>query len=331
MKQTKQPGQQMDYKDYYQILGVDRNASTDDIKKSYRKLARKYHPDVSKEADAEAKFKDVQEAYGVLKDAEKRKAYDQLGANWKNGQGFEPPPGWEFHGGAGGNGGPHTQEFTGDFSDFFENLFGGGRARGHAGRGRAHAFKQRGQDQQSKVTISLQDAFRGTERVLNLQEQVMDPQTGQVKLNKRSLKIKIPAGVSEGQQIRLAGQGSPGMGGGPNGDLFLEIHIQPHPFFTLDKKNIHLNLPIAPWEAALGATVEVPTLGGKIHLKIPAQSQSGKKMRLKGRGLPGKTTGDQLVTLRIVIPEPKSDEDRALYEKMAQDMKFDPRQALTGV
>lgn len=314
----------MEYQDYYKILGVARNATPDEIKKSYRKLARKYHPDVSSEPNAEEKFKQVKEAYEVLKDPEKRKAYDAMGANWKQGQGFTPPPGWEFR----PEGGATHQEFReSDFSDFFESLFGGlGRGRGWTQR----EFKQRGQDQHSRVTIGLEEAFNGSTRMLNLQSPHIDPQTGQVTYQTRTIRVKIPPGVTEGQQIRLQGQGAPGMGGAPNGDLYLEIHLEPHRLYTAEGKDIYLNLPVTPWEAALGAKVSVPTLGGIVDLTLPAGSQTGQKLRLKGRGLPGKPSGDQYILLKIYIPEPKNDQQKQLYRQMAEQMQFDPRKELLG-
>ena len=318
----------MDYKDYYKILGVDKNATNDEIKKKYRKLARKYHPDVSEEANAEEKFKEVKEAYEVLKDAEKRKAYDTMGSNWQGGAGFQPPPGWQQHGGGG-----FEEHFSGgDFSDFFESMFGqaaqgrGGRA--HSGYRQQRA--QRGQDQTSKIDITLEQAFQGYEVTLSLQDNDVNPSTRQVERKTRSLKVKIPAGVTNGQQIRLAKQGAKGFGGGPNGDLYLEIHIKPNHIYRLENKDIYMQLPITPWEAALGAKIEVPTLAGKVGLSIPAGSQSGKKMRLKGRGLPGKTPGDQYITLEIHTPEAKTEEQKALYETMSKTLDFNPRQALLG-
>ena len=318
----------MEYQDYYKTLGVSREATAEEIKKSYRKLARKYHPDVSEEPNAEEKFKSVKEAYEVLKDSEKRKAYDQMGAHWQQGQGFQPPPGWEFH--QRGADGATYQEFTGggNFSDFFESLFGQ-YARGGAQRTRE--FRQRGQDQHAKIAINLEDAFQGTTRTLTLQEPSLNPQTGQVTYQTRHLKVKIPPGVTQGQQIRLSGQGSPGRGSGPHGDLYLEIALQPHAFYTVEGKDVYLNLPITPWEAALGAKVDVPTLGGNITLTIPPGSQTGQKMRLKNRGLPGKLPGDQYVLLRIYIPEPKNDQQKAIYQQMATEMQFNPRKALFGV
>lgn len=314
----------MEYKDYYKILGVEKSASADAIKKQYRILARKYHPDVSKEPNAEEKFKEMREAYDVLKDPEKRKAYDQLGSNWRQGAEFRPPPGWEFHTGRSDG---QEQFDTSDFSDFFANLFGQGMG-GGGRRQRQSDFSQRGQDEHSKITISLPEAYNGTERLIQLQEPELDPRTGQIQLKTRSLKVKIPAGVTNGQQIRLSQQGGKGRGKGHNGDLFLEIILQDHPFFVLKNRDVYLNLPVAPWEAALGAKIGVPTLGGVVEMTIPAQSQTGNKLRLKGRGLPGSPPGDQYITLAIYIPEPKTDSQQQLYSTMEKEMHFNPREAL---
>ena len=320
----------MDFKDYYATLGVARDASADDIKRAYRKLARKYHPDVSKEADAEARFKEVGEAYEVLKDPEKRTAYDRLGANWQAGQEFRPPPGGpggarHFHYSSGGGGG---EQFEG-FSDFFEALFGQGRApggMGGAGRGpQGFRYRQagptRGEDNQARIQIPLEDAFRGATRTLELRS----PDGGQ-----RSIRVAIPRGVTEGQRIRLAGQGTPGMSGGQAGDLFMEVAFEPHPVFEADGRNILVTLPVTPWEAALGETVGVPTLGGRVDLKIPAGSQSGRRLRLKGRGLPGSPAGDQIVTLRIETPPAHSDDARKFYEEMRTRLPFNPRRNMGG-
>jgi len=300
----------MEYKDYYKILGVERDAKEAEIKTAYRRLARKFHPDVSKEPDAEEKFKEVSEAYDVLKDTEKRQAYDQLGANWKAGQSFTPPPGWEdiFSGG----GFSHAGSSTSGFSDFFESLFGGGFAQGgfgHAG------FQSQGADQHASISIRLEDAFKGATKMIRLH-------------SGRNLEVKIPTGITSGKRIRLAGQGAKGTGGGSNGDLYLEVQIMPHVTFTLDDRNVLLNLPITPWEAALGAKIEVPTLGGRVEAKIPAGSQSGKKLRLKKRGLQGNPPGDQIVTLQIMMPDASSDEDKSFYEEMAKRFEFNPRKTL---
>jgi len=315
----------MKFKDYYQTMGVPRNASQDGIKRAYRKLARKYHPDVSKERDAEARFKEIGEAYEVLKDPEKRAAYDELGQNWKAGQDFTPPPNWDT-----GNFEFRTHGFSSAdadrFSDFFENLFGGGVFR--TGRG-AQGAGLRGEDQHAKVQISLEEAYNGTTRALQVSTPESD-QYGNVVRKPRSLQVKIPPGVAQGQQIRLAGQGGTGIGGGPAGDLYLEIDLLPHRLYQVEGKDIYLNLPLTPWEAALGATLTVPTLGGKVELKIPPGSQSGQKLRLKGRGLPGKTPGDQYVVVQIVLPKANTESDRQIYQRMARAMPFNPRSHLEG-
>lgn len=298
----------MEYKDYYNVMSLERNATPDQIKTAYRKLARKYHPDVSKEKDAEAKFKELGEAYAVLSDEQKRAQYDQLGSQWQSGEQFTPPPGWQSYSSADGQG--FTGAGAADFSDFFESLFGGGfRQQRHANR----EYSQRGEDLQSKILISLEDAYHGG--------------THAIQVNGRTLNIKVPAGVTQGQHIRLAGQGGPGIGKGANGDLYLEIDLQLHPLYKIDKKNIYLSLPITPWEAALGATVAVPTLGGKVELKIPAGSQSGQKLRLRGRGLPG---GDQYVVLEIHTPKAETEAAKELYQQMEKTMPFNPRQNIGG-
>src|SRR5579872_1972768 len=317
----------MEYKDYYKILGVSRDAKEDEIKKVYRKLARKYHPDVSKETNAEEKFKAVQEAYEVLKDEKKRAAYDQLGSDWQSGQEFKPPPNWQGFQGfedLGGGGG--------DFSDFFASIFGGGRGARQSGfrHARHGEFNQRGNDEHAKINISLEEAFRGGTKTVHLQVREMDAH-GQMHTKTRTLKITIPKGIISGQQLRLAQQGSPGIGKAPAGDLFLEIDVNPHPAFSLQGRDVYLTLPVTPWEAALGAKVTVPTLAGPVEMKIAAGAQAGQKLRLKGRGLPGHPiAGDQYTLLQIVTPPANTDAERALYEKMAQEMPFDPRKNLLG-
>jgi len=311
----------MEYKDYYTVLGVDRKASQDEIKHAYRRLARKYHPDVSKEHNAEEKFKSLQEAYEVLKDTEKRAAYDQLGSNWKQGQEFRPPPGWDprtqFHAGDRGN---FTESDLHGFSDFFTNLFGT-RFRGEDFAG----FQQRGSDQHAKVTISLEEAFRGTMRTFQLQLPEVTP-SGEVRQSVRTIKVNIPPGAAQGQQLRLAKQGGPGTGGAPAGDLYLEIDIQPHSLFSLQGYDVYLTFPVTPWEAALGAEIKIPTLAGKVGLKLAPGSQTGQKLRLKGRGMPAKTgPGDQYAIVQIETPPVQTEEQRQLYEKMAQIMPYNPR------
>lgn len=315
----------MRYKDYYQVMGVARDASQDDIKRAYRKLARKYHPDVSKEKDAEEKFKELQEAHEVLKDPEKRAAYDQLGADWRQGQDFRPPPDWgkgfEFTRGPGGGGGAGPGEFSDFFSELFgqRSPFGGARSSGRASRG----FSAAGQDHAARVEVDLEDAYRGGTRTIELRSPEMTAD-GHVVVKPRTLRVSIPAGVTDGQQIRLAGQGSPGIGGGPAGDLFLEVTIRPHRLFKAEGRDVTLTLPVAPWEAALGETVAVPTLGGSVDMKLPAGARAGQTLRLRGRGLPGQPPGDQFVLLQIVLP-PDSPRSRQLFEQMQREVPFDPR------
>lgn len=309
----------MEFKDYYTIMGVARDATQDEIKRAYRKLARKYHPDVSKEADADARFKELGEAYEVLKDAEKRTAYDQLGANWKGGQEFRPPPDWnagfEFSGGGftGGDGA--------DYSDFFASLFGRDFRAGGAGRASPHA---KGEDHHAKVLINLEDTYQGATRTITLRVPGVDAQ-GHVITRERVLNVTIPKGIREGQHIRLSGQGSAIGGEGQAGDLYLQIEFQAHPFYRVDGRDIYLDLPVAPWEAALGATVKVPTLGGIVELKIPADSGSGCKLRLNGRGLPGAPPGDCYVILAIALPPADTEAAKDVYRKMAQELNFNPR------
>jgi len=326
----------MEFRDYYKVLGVERTASADAIRKAYRRLAHKYHPDVSKEANAEARFKEMQEAYEVLKDPEKRAAYDQLGSQWKAGEQFRPPPDWgsgfEFSGdgraragrsrgrgagprgfGAGEGGGLGEQ----DFSEFFSSLFGGGSPFAAEGR-------RPGRDHHARIEIDLEEAFRGTTRMLELKRPELKPD-GTLELRNHTVRVTIPPGVTTGQLIRLAGQGEPASGRGSAGDLYLETHIRPHRLFQLDGRDVTLTLPVAPWEAALGASVTVPTLGGPVEVQIPPGSQSGQKLRLRGRGLPGKPAGDQFVQLKVVLPPGTSPEAKALYEEMRRKLNFDPR------
>jgi curved DNA-binding protein len=323
----------MEFKDYYKIMGVPRDASQDDIKRAYRKLARKYHPDVSKEPQAEVRFKELGEAYEVLKDPEKRVAYDRLGSDWKANQEFRPPPDWnagfEFseRGFAGADASQH--------SDFFESLFGHGfgAAQGRQGTqgrhgGRASAFHAPGQDHYAKVMIELEEAYQGGTRSITLQVPQLDAQ-GRVSTREHRLNVAIPKGIRAGQYIRLAGQGAPGHGQGKPGDLYLEIEFRPHPHYRVENADVYLDLPVAPWEAALGATVKTPTPGGIVELKVTAGSTTGRKLRLKGRGIPGKTPGDFFVVLQIVTPPADDETDKALYRKMAEQFKsFNPRAKL---
>tara|TARA_R110000764_G_scaffold11680_2_gene34951 strand:- start:3223 stop:4125 length:903 start_codon:yes stop_codon:yes gene_type:complete len=293
-------------------MAVDKTATQDEIKTSYRKLARKFHPDVSKEKDAETRFKDINEAYEVLRDKEKRAAYDQLGSNWKAGQsGFTPPPSWQDQYQQGG--GNFNAGGQGDFSDFFESLFGGGfGGPQQATRGRR---SMQGQDSNAKILIDLQDAYSGATRNFTLQDQVIDQQ-GRTQTKDRTLKVSIPKGIKPGQKIRLKKQGQAGVGGAPNGDLYLEVGFNPDPLYVIDGADITTELSISPWQAALGEKVKVPTPTGHIDLSLPKLISSGSKMRLKGRGLPSKVAGDFFVKLKIVFPKSLSAEEEALYQSM---------------
>ncbi len=317
----------MQYKDYYATLGIDKKASPDDIKHAYRRLARKYHPDVSKEPQAEEKFKDLQEAYEVLKDEKKRAAYDQLGSNWQAGQDFRPPPNWDqntrFHSAEDMGG----FEDLGGFSDFFSTLFGQarqGQGRGHAGFQQQRQRHQRGSDQQAKIVISLEDAFRGAAKTFQLQVPAVDS-SGELKMQTRTIKVNIPKGALTGQQLRLAKQGLPGMGGGEAGDLYLELEIEANALFSLNGRDIYIMLPVTPWEAALGAEIKIPTLAGKVGLKLAPGAHTGQKLRLKGRGMPGTSPGDQYAVVQIQTPVANTAEQKQFYEKMAQELPFDPR------
>jgi curved DNA-binding protein len=334
----------MEYRDYYQIMGVARTATADEIKKAYRRLARKFHPDVSKEKDAEKKFKEVQEAYDVLKDPEKRAAYDQLGSDYKSGQQFRPPPDWgsgfEFRGGprqgrAHARGGASQEEFeeAEGFSDFFSSLFGArGGFSGGAGAGGnpfGGAGARAARDHHARVDIDLEEAYAGTTRTLELKRPDLKPD-GSLDLKTHTVRVTIPAGVTDGQLIRLAGQGEQSTNGGKPGDLYLEVHMKPNQLYQLEGRDVTLTLPITPWESALGATVTVPTLGGGVEMRIPPNSQSGQKMRLRGRGLPGQTPGDQYIQLKIVVPPADTPEAKAVFEEMKQKLNFNPRADLGG-
>ena len=324
-----QHGRYMEYRDYYRIMGIERDATQDEIKRAYRKLARKYHPDVSKETDAEARFKEVGEAYEVLKDPEKRAAYDQLGANWKAGEEFRAPPDWdagfEFSGAGfrdafGGD--------TGDYSDFFETLFGGGFDRqGYTPQGTRQAWHARGGDHHAKVLIDLEDAMAGATRSISLRVPVVDAQ-GHVTTRERVLRVSIPKGVKQGQHIRLAGQGNPGLGEGKPGDLYLEIEFNPHSIYRVDGRDVYLDVPVTPWEAALGATIKIPTPAGRVDMKIKPGTRNGSKLRLKGRGIPGTPPGDLFVILQVALPPAATEREKQLYRDMQQEFDFNPRAAL---
>jgi len=333
------------FRDYYDVLGVARTATEDQIKSAYRKLARKYHPDVNPgDKSAEEKFKEINEAYEVLSDADKRKKYDELGPNWKAGQDFRPPPNWEganvefgdfgdfFGGGRGASG----------FSDFFESLFGGRR-----GPRRGAGFAMRGQDVEAEIPLTLEEAHRGVKRTITLQvtETCPDCKGSGVKDAKtcptcrgagairrpKSLEVTIPAGVRDGSVIRLPGQGEPGSSGAPAGDLFLRVRLQPHRLFqTIGENDVQIELPVAPWEAALGAKIPVPTLDGPVEMKIPAGAQGGQRLRLRGQGLNrrGGGRGDEYVKIRIVNPPKLAPKERELFEKLAAESRFNARELM---
>jgi curved DNA-binding protein len=324
----------MEYKDYYEILGVDKKLSKEEISKAYKKLAKKYHPDLNpNDPKAEDKFKEVTEAYEVLKDEEKRKLYDSLGSNWQHGQNFQPPPGYEnvhfeFRGDQSGAG------F--DFSDFFENIFGGGFSRTGKGFQKSSrgfqrdpfsqgGFSRKGQDAEAALELSLEEAYRGGSKSITLQEQVVGPD-GRPMVQHKTLSVNIPQGIKDGNKIRLSGQGSPGMGSGQSGDLYLKVRILPHPVFKLDGNNIIYDLSLAPWEAALGTSLRVPTVDGEVEMTIPQGVSSGRKMRIRGKGMgKGTTKGDQLVRIMIKVPDKATAREKELWEKLSQASKFNPR------
>lgn len=314
----------MDFKDYYKILGVEPTADDKAIKAAYRKLARKYHPDVSKEKDAESKFKDASEAYEALKSADKRAEYDDLRKYGQHGQPFQGPPGWQRRGGAGAGG--YGQD-TGDFSDFFSSIFGsrgGGFSGGQSGR----STGRRGQDVEMELPVFLEETLSTESKKVSFQVPQYNAAGQHVSNTSKSLNVKIPAGVADGERIRLKGQGAPGVGGGANGDLYLTIRFAPHPKFDVEGENLIVTLPLAPWELALGAEVAVPTLTGKIHLKVPAGSQNGQRMRVKGHGLLHKAghRGYLFVQLKAVLPKHSNDEIKALWQELAEKAAFNPRE-----
>jgi curved DNA-binding protein len=323
----------MKFKDYYQTLGVARDATQDDIKRAYRKLARKYHPDVSKEGDAEARFKEIGEASEVLRDPEKRAAYDAAGSQWERQraagreQDFQPPPGWdagfEFSGRGDGEGDPFGGR---DHSDFFEALLGRAARARHA---RQADMRMPGQDHHAKVLIDLEDAYRGAQRSISLRMPALDEQ-GRGVMRERTLDVNIPRGIREGQHLRLAGQGGPGIADGAAGDLYLEIAFKPHPRYRVDGRDVYLDLPVTPWEAALGASVSAPTPDASVELTLPPGSASGRKLRLKGKGIPGTPAGDLYVVLTIALPPADSPKARGAYEAFATAFDFNPRAHLEG-
>ncbi len=298
----------MEYKDYYQALGVEKTATEDQIKKAYRTLIRKYHPDVSKEADAEKRTKELNEAYGVLGDTEKRAAYDQIGRGHRAGQEFHPPQGW----GAGGD------NFSDNdiFADLFSNMGGRRRAGGN--------FQRRGEDSHATIVIDLADSYHGATRTISLRMPQRDAQ-GRVVSHERTLDVNIPKGVMPGQQLRLSGQGQAGTGGGAAGDLYLEIGFKADPRYRIEGRDVYQSVPVTPWEAALGARIELTTPSGKVEVGVPTGSQTGRKLRLKGRGIPGHPVGDLYLLLEVVLPPADTDKAKELYETMAREMAFDPR------
>ena len=326
----------MKFKDYYRTLGVARDASADDIKQAYRKLARKYHPDVSKEKEAEARFKEIGEAGEVLRDPEKRAAYDTAGSQWERQRAagaepdFQPPPGWDagFEFSGSGRSDAPGEPFGGqDHSDFFEALFG--RAARGGARARRPDPHMQGQDHHAKILIDLADAYRGAQRSISLRMPALDAM-GHGVMRERTLDVNIPKGIREGQQLRLAGQGGPGLGEGPAGDLYLEIAFNSHRLYRVDGRDVVADLPLAPWEAALGASVKVPLPDGSVELTIPPGSASGRKLRLKGKGIPGNPAGDLYVVVAIALPPSDDPKAKAAYQAFAAAFDFNPRAHLEG-
>lgn len=323
----------MEFKDYYKTLGVEKKADDNTIKKAYRKLARKYHPDVNKESDAEKNFKEVAEAYEVLKDPEKRKAYDEFGADWKAGKEqkenqkqyyrkYQSSAGQGRSGGGFDTGGFDFEDLGGEYSDFFENLFGQRRG-SRASQGRRTSFSRKGQDLDASISIPLEDAYKGATRMISLQLPKIDD-SGAIKYVPETLNVKIPKGVHHGKKIRLAGKGGPGVGGGAAGDLYITVEYRSSPNYHVEGGDVYINLPVAPWEAALGESVSVPVPSGEIKLKIPKGSASGKKLRLKGKGIPSKNPGDLYVVIKIVLPPVNDEKSRKFYEDM-KSLNFQPR------
>lgn len=316
----------MKYKDYYAALGVSRTASDDEIKKAYRKLARKYHPDLNKGKESEDKFKEVTEAYEVISDAEKRKRYDNLGENWKGGEDFRPPPGWQST--SYSSGGDEGSFAGGDFSDFFEAFFGrSGGGGGFAGRGRT--FQQAGDDQEAELELSLEDVFHGVRREISLRSREVDAR-GQMQVGTKQYQVTIPPGTTNGARIRLAGQGGAGRGGGQAGDLYLRIRIKPHPVFTVNGHDLATDLPVSPWEAALGSKVHVPLLDGKrASMQLPPGVQSGAQLKLRGKGLPrgaGHEPGDLVLRIMISVPKELTSRERELFDELSRISIFNPRE-----
>jgi len=319
----------MEYKDYYKILGVDKKATPDKIKREYRKLARKYHPDVSKHSDSDGKFKEIGEAYDVLGDPEKRKDYDELGSNWQAGQQFKQQQhayqnsgaysdnsGFDFGGG--------FSEGTYGHSDFFESLFGQKFSKSQkTHRTGQHSFSQKGEDVHAKISVPLEDAFTGTTTNIKFSLPTITPE-GKIENKTVSLKVKIPKGIKSGQKIRLAGQGGPGINGGKPGDMYLEVEFEKHKYYKVDGADLYIDLPVAPWEAALGAKIKIPIPNGNVEMKIPPNTLQDKTLRLKGKGIPAKKHGDLYVVIDIVLPPAKDEKSKKVYEDM-KNLNFNPR------
>lgn len=329
------------YQDYYQILGVSREATQKEIQAAFRKAARKYHPDVNKSPEAEEKFKMINEAYEVLKDPEKRKLYDQLGSSWKAGQDFKTPPGWEYTYNKAGTGGRTSgfyyttgSDFGGfDFSDFFKEIFGGGMGGFEgfsSGTGQARSWSQKGEDRETDLTITLEEAYHGTTKSIQLQV-IEEQPDGQLKRSLKHYDLKIPKGTLDGNRVRLKGQGNPGIGGGPPGDLYLKVHIAPHKIFKVDGADLITEIKLTPWEAILGAKVDIPTMDGKVQMNIPAGTQGDQRFRLRGKGISKKSgTGDLYVVVKIAIPKNLTPQEKELVERLAQLSSFQPRNEQGG-
>ena len=324
------------FQDYYETLGVSRTATAEEIKKTYRKLAQKYHPDVNKSPDAERRFKHINEAYEVLGDKDKRAQYDALGSGWRAGQEFTPPPGWQnirfdFRGAPGPGAGFAFEDLGGGFSDFFEMLFGGrmGRATGFQGRPRAERefWPANGEDQEAEIAITIEEAFHGAKKTIALESAEMDDR-GRPQRGVRRYDVRIPAGTTQGSRIRLAGQGRTGAAGGKAGDLYLRVAFAPHPLYRAQGHDLAMDVALAPWEAALGAKVRVRTPSGEVALTIPPRTQSGQHLRMRGKGLPRGGTepsGDLIAAVQIVVPEKLTARERELFEELARVSKFQPR------
>ena len=321
------------YQDYYEVLGVSRSASQEDIQKAYRKLARKYHPDINKSKGAEERFKQVGEAYEALKDPEKRKRYDRLGADWQAGEDFTPPPGWNFKTGtSAGPGGIRFEDFgESGFSDFFDVLFGdqpGGFRSGFRRKARSTGenLSMKGEDQEVEITIPLEDAFQGARKSISLEIRETDA-SGQIERSTKIFEVAIPPGTTNRQRLRLAGQGGKGSGDGPAGDLYLKVKIAPHPVFKVKGRDLEIDVPITPWEAALGAKIEIPTVDGKASVKLPPGIQGEKRIRLRGKGFSSKNAspGHLYAVIRIEVPKTLSSEEKELFEKLSRVSSFKPR------